>query len=221
MPQVLSVNLGRARPNPYKESRSTGIGKEPRSGPFEVRAPGPKEGGAGSGVVGDFLGDLRHHGGDRQAVYAFQREDLDSWAAELGRDLANGWFGENLTTEGIDVNQARIGERWRIGDDVILQVTDPRIPCSTFRGWIGEKGWLKTFTARARPGAYLAVVEPGQIRAGDVIEVTSRPAHDVTVSDVFRALTTEPSMLPGLLPAGDDLGAETLAAIEAWPGSPA
>ncbi len=221
MPQVLSVNLGRARPNPYKESRSTGIGKEPRSGPIEVRAPGPKDTGAGSGIVGDFLGDRRHHGGDRQAVYAFQREDLDSWADELGRDLANGCFGENLTTEGIDVNRARIGERWRIGDDVILQVTDPRIPCSTFRGWIDEKGWLKTFTARARPGAYLAVVEPGHIRAGDVIEVTSRPAHDVTVSDVFRALTTEPSMLPGLLPAGDDLGAETLAAIEAWPGSPA
>ncbi len=187
-------------------------------GPIEVRAPGPKDGGAGSGVIGDFIGDRRNHGGDRQAVYAFQREDLDSWAVELGRVLQNGHFGENLTTEGIDVNRARVGERWRIGD-VILQVTDPRIPCSTFRGWMGEKGWLTTFTARARPGAYLAVVEPGRIRAGDAIESIHRPTHDVTVSAVFRALTTDPTTLPSLLPAGDDLGEETLAAIDAWSGS--
>ena len=69
-------------------------------------------------MVGDFIGDVAAHGGDGQAVYAFQREDLDRWAARLGRELANGFFGENLTTVDLEVNEARIGERWKIGDEV-------------------------------------------------------------------------------------------------------
>jgi MOSC domain-containing protein YiiM len=139
-PQVLSVNVGKATPNPWKDDVSTGIGKQPVTGLAEVRAPGPKHGGLGSGLVGDFIGDRQHHGGDAQAVYAFGREDLDRWSGRLGRELPNGYFGENLTTVGIDVNDARVGEVWRIGDRVELRVTDPRIPCSTFRGWTGETG---------------------------------------------------------------------------------
>lgn len=135
-----SVNLGRPRPNPHKSAESTGIGKLPVAGPVEVRDPGPKRGGLGSGLVGDFIGDRQHHGGNEQAVYAFQREDLDRWKERLGRELPNGFFGENLTTSGIDVNEARVGERWRVGAEVELAVTAPRIPCSTFRGWVGEKG---------------------------------------------------------------------------------
>ena len=180
-----------------------------------MRAPGPKHGGLGSGLVGDFIGDVKHHGGDGQAVYAFAREDLDRWAARLGRELANGFFGENLTTVGLDVNEARIGERWRVGDEVVLQVVSARIPCSTFRGWVGERGWLKTFTADARPGAYLSVVPPGTIRGGDEITVLHRPEHDATVSLMFRAFTTERDLLPSLLAAGDDLDAETRAEIAA------
>ncbi|MBA8793074.1 MOSC domain-containing protein YiiM [Friedmanniella endophytica] len=212
---VGSVNLGQPEPNPYKETRATGIAKRPQDGPVEVRAPGPKKGGLGSGLVGDFLGDTKHHGGDDQAVYSFAREDLDRWAERLGRELPNGFFGENLTTEGIDVNAARVGERWRVGDTVELVVTCPRIPCSTFRGWVGERGWLRTFTADARPGAYLRVAVPGTIRAGDPIAVISRPDHDVTISTVFRATTRERELLPGLLAAGDDLDAETREAAEA------
>jgi MOSC domain-containing protein YiiM len=203
-----SVNIGRPRPNPYKTVSSTGIGKAPVDEPVEVRAPGPKTSGLGSGLVGDFIGDVKHHGGDGQAVYAFQREDLDAWQDRLGRPLSNGFFGENLTTRGIDVNEARLGERWRVGPDVVLQVTGPRIPCSTFRGWVGEVGWLKIFTAGARPGAYLGVVSPGRIAVGDSVEVLSRPEHDVTVSLVFRATTTERGLLPRLLAAGDELDPE-------------
>ncbi len=215
MPQLLSVNVGRPQPNPYKETKATGIGKQPQTGPVEVRAPGPKHGGLGSGLVGDFIGDVKHHGGDGQAVYAFAREDLDRWAARLGRELADGFFGENLTSSGLDVNEARIGERWRVGDEVVLQVVSARIPCSTFRGWVGERGWLKTFTADARPGAYLSVVTPGTIRGGDEITVLHRPEHDATVSLMFRAFTTERDLLPRLLAAGDDLDAETRAEIAA------
>ena len=210
MAKVDSVNLGRPKPNPHKEIGWTGIGKQPTDEPVEVRAPGSKITGLGSGLVGDFIGDRKHHGGDDQAVYAFQREDLDEWERRLGRELPNGFFGENLTTIGLDVNDARIGERWRVGEEVVLQVTAPRIPCSTFRGWMGKKGWAKIFTAAGRPGAYLKVIAPGAIRAGNSIEVIDRPDHDVTVSFLFRATTTERELLPRLLAAEAYLDPETI-----------
>jgi MOSC domain-containing protein YiiM len=206
--RVRSVNVGKAAPNPWKTGLLTGIGKQPVTGPVEVRAPGPKRGGLGSGLVGDYIGDTRNHGGDNQAVYAFEREDLDRWADRLERDLPDGYFGENLTTIGLDLAETRIGEVWRVGDEVELRVTDPRIPCATFRGWTGEKGWLKTFTVDARPGTYLAVVTPGRIAPGDPLTVVRRPDHDVTVSLVFRALTLERGLARQLLPARDDLTPE-------------
>jgi MOSC domain-containing protein YiiM len=205
-----SVNIGRPRPNPYKETGSTGIGKQPTVEPVEVRAPGPKTTGLGSGLVGDFIGDGRHHGGNDQAVYAFQREDLDDWERRLGRELPNGFFGENLTTLDLEINQARIGECWQVGEKVVLQVTAPRIPCATFRGWMGEKGWAKIFTAVGRPGAYLSVITPGTIRGGDPIEVIQRPDHDVSIGLLFRATTTERSLLPRLLAAEAYLDQDTI-----------
>ncbi|GAB3400194.1 MOSC domain-containing protein [Flindersiella endophytica] len=205
MHKVLSVNVGKAIPNPHKDTGHTGINKRPAGGPVEVRAPGPKHGGLGSGLVGDFIGDTANHGGDEQAVYAYAREDLDFWAARLGRELDNGGFGENLTTAGFDVTNALIGERWQIGDEVVLQVTVPRIPCSTFQGWLAEQRWTRTFTQEARPGAYLRVVQPGAIRTGDPIRVVHKPDHGVTLGLTFRALTLEAEHLPDLLSAADDL----------------
>jgi MOSC domain-containing protein YiiM len=207
-----SVNIGGSLPNPHKRStsaRTTGIDKRPVDGPVQVRDPGPRTTGLGSGLVGDYIGDGKHHGGSAQAVYAYQREDLDWWQRQLGRELSNGFFGENLTTSGIDVNDARIGERWRIGE-VELQVTAPRTPCATFRGWMGEPGWVKLFAAQARPGAYLQVVRPGAIEAGDAIDVVDRPDHDVSIALVFRATTTDRTLLPRLLAAEDYLETETL-----------
>ncbi len=208
MSHVQSVNVGRPDGNPWKRGKRTGIGKRRTEDAVRVRAPGPKQGGLGSGLVGDFVGDQRHHGGDGQAVYAFQREDLDHWEGRLGRTLSDGFFGENLTTSGFDVNDARLGERWQIGDTVVLQVTGPRIPCATFRGWIGQPGWARLFTQAGRPGAYLSIVVPGEIRSGDPVRVVHRPDHDVTVSLVFRAITVERDLLPQLLAAGDDLDDE-------------
>jgi MOSC domain-containing protein YiiM len=198
--EVLSVNVGRPRPNPWKGLSATGIDKRPVDGPVAVIAPGPK--GTGMvGLAGDRVYDVKHHGGSDQAVYAYAREDLDRWEAELGRPLANGSFGENLTTAGLDVNEARIGERWRIGPAVVLEVSCPRIPCATFQGWLERDGWISRFTQAALPGAYLRVIEPGDIRAGDPVEIVQRPRHDVTVALVFRALTREPELLPRLLAA--------------------
>ena len=175
--RILSVNIAHVQPNPYKTSDVTGIDKQPTSDPVEVRAPGMRDGGAGSGLAGDTIGDRESHGGDDQAVYAYAREDLDRWERELDRTLTSGSFGENLTTLGIDVNGALIGERWTIGDELVLEVTSPRVPCSTFRGWMDIPGWLKTFTAASMPGAYLRVVAPGTVSAGDDIVVSHRPSH--------------------------------------------
>ena len=209
MSRVLSVNLARVQPNPHQRGEAlTGIEKIPTSDPVLVRAPGTKRDGLGGGLVGDTVCDRRHHGGDTQAVYAYAREDLDHWESVLGRNLPGGVFGENLTTTGVDVNAAVIGERWRIGDELELAVTVPRIPCGTFRGWMAEQGWLRTFARAAMPGTYLSVVSPGQVRAGDPVTVLHRPAHGVTVAQVFRAVTLEPALLPSIL-AAEGLDEET------------
>ncbi|GAA3203015.1 MOSC domain-containing protein [Dactylosporangium siamense] len=207
MAYLISVNAGTPVPTAASNVPTTGIDKRPVDGPVRVTVPGPR-GTTATGVAGDVVCDVRHHGGPDQAVYAYAREDLDRWAAELGRELAGGVFGENLTTSGLDVTGARIGERWRIGADLLLEVSAPRIPCRTFAAWLGEQGWIKRFTEGAIPGAYLRVLQPGEIRAGDAIEVVHTPAHDVTIGLAFRALTAEPELLP-LLAAADELPERT------------
>lgn len=215
---VLSVNLGRVGVDRSKPENLTGIDKRPVPS-AAVAAPGPRDltgaldGGSRGGLAGDFIGDGRHHGGDAQAVYACAREDLDALGTLVGREFADGAFGENLTTLGLDVTGALIGERWRIGsglDAVELRVTCPRIPCNTFRAWIDERGWLKTFTRAAMPGAYLAVERPGVIRRGDPIEVLFRPAHEVTIGVLFRSQTLERDLAPSVLAASDYLEPESL-----------
>ncbi|MER6630938.1 MOSC domain-containing protein [Streptomyces sp. NPDC000987] len=215
--ELLSVNVGRARPVPCTDQPQglTGIDKRPADGAVRVAAPGPKGVGA-SGLAGDAVCDTRHHGGDHQAVYAVAREDLDGWERELGRSPANGAFGENLTTLGLDVSGALIGERWRIGPEVVLEVTCGRIPCRTFQGHMGEKGWVKRFTLKGAPGAYLRVIRPGEIRAGDPVEIVHRPGHDVTVALQFRAATTERALLPRLLAAMDALHPEAAEAVRKY-----
>ncbi|MET9082619.1 MOSC domain-containing protein [Streptomyces sp. NPDC004237] len=209
--ELLSLNLGRPTPSPHTDQADgvTGIDKRPVDGPVRVAAPGPK-GTAGSGLAGDTVCELRHHGGYDQAVYAYAREDLDDWEKELGRPLPNGCFGENLTTNGLNVSDALIGERWRIGSEVVLEVTSGRIPCRTFQGHLGERGWVKRFTRKGATGAYLRVIEPGEIRAGDPIEIVRRPEHGVTAAMQFRAVTTERELLPRVLAAGEALHSETL-----------
>lgn len=150
---IESVNVGVARPIRAK-SGMTGIDKVPATGAVQVSAPGPK-GSGGSGLAGDVICDVVHHGGDGQAIYAFAREDLDWWEEQFDSPLRSGVFGENLTTCDMDVTAARLGETWSVGHDIVLRVTAPRIPCSTFAMWMGHKGWLRSFTRRARPGAYL------------------------------------------------------------------
>jgi MOSC domain-containing protein YiiM len=194
-PHLVSVNVGAPKPARYAGAVGrTSIDKRPVDGPVAVRH---------DGLEGDTVSDTRHHGGTYQAVYAFAREDLDRWTPRLGATVPSGGFGENLTTAGLDVTGAEMGEAWRVGS-ALLQVVSVRIPCVTFQGWMAAtghdgRGWVRRFTEEARPGAYLRVLEEGELRAGDLVDVTGRPGHGVTVATMFRALTTEPSLLPRLL----------------------
>ena len=199
--RLLSVNVGIPRDNPWKKVERTGMHKCPVLGPVAVTAPGPK-GNGDVGLAGDRAYDVQHHGGTDQAVYAYAREDLDRWETELDRPLAHGAFGENLTTDGLDVNAALIGERWQVGPEVVLEITYPRIPCSTFEGWMGIRGWNRRFLQAAVPGAYFRVVTPGSIEVGDPVRVVRRPDHDVTVALAFRAYTLERDLMPHLHAAG-------------------
>ena len=180
--RVLTVNVVHALiPDVLGDLDRTAIDKRPVDGPVHVGR---------LGVEGDRQYDTRHHGGLEQAVYAYAAEDARWWAGELGREVTPGRFGENLTVEGVDVTGAVIGETWRVGGDrhdaVLLRVTSPRVPCTTFQGFMGEAHWVKRFTDHGAPGAYLAVLQEGTVRSGDPVEVLDRPAHGVTIAEVFR-----------------------------------
>jgi len=144
VPHVLTVNVASLQPSPASTRRPTGITKRPVLGSVEVRAPGSKAEGLGSGLVGDEIGNHRDHGGNSQAVYAYAREELDEWQDMLGRPLASGTFGENLTTSGLVVSDAVLGERWRVGEQVELKVTGrasrviPSAPTSPSAGGSGR-----------------------------------------------------------------------------------
>ena len=140
------------------------------------------------GVRADVQADRKHHGGLDKALYAYAQEDAAFWEGELDRDLAPGFFGENLRTEGIDVNAARIGEVWRIGESVTVEVTMPRTPCQTFARWVGgaeQRGWVKRFSAERRLGPYLRVLRNGFVQAGDPIEVISKPEGALGLLDSY------------------------------------
>jgi len=152
------------------------------------------------GLDGDVQVNKKWHGGEGQALYAYAQEDADWWATELERDLPAGRFGENLRTSGIDLTSALLGERWRIGG-VLVEVTAPRTPCAKLQAHWGVPRLIKRFTERGASGAYLRVLETGDLGAGDRIEVVERPDHDITIGTTFRAFTTERHLLADLAPA--------------------
>jgi MOSC domain-containing protein YiiM len=187
---VVSVNAGREADLLIggKPGR-TAIDKQAVAGPTAVAA---------LGLAGDDQADKADHGGEDQALYAYAREDLDWWTEQLGRELRSGLFGENITTAGIDVSAALIGETWRVGTTVV-QITSPRIPCVTFQSWLDEPHWVKRFAAAGRPGAYLRVVTEGSIEAGDEVEVLSRPDVRVTVAESMQAFYGDRELMERLL----------------------
>ena len=178
--RVASVNVGTPREIVVGERHiRTSIWKDPVPGRVAIR---------GVNLDGDDQSDRRVHGGERKAVYAYAREDLDWWGATLGRQLVSGTFGENLTTSGIDVSGARIGERWQVGT-ALLEVTQPRLPCYKLEARMDRPGFITEFIDGGRPGAYLRIVEAGEVGAGDGVRVMSRPEGAPSVAEVMAQKT--------------------------------
>jgi MOSC domain-containing protein YiiM len=187
VPRIVSVNVGTPKQIAVRRGRPmmSGIVKTPVEGPVRVE---------GVNLVGDDQADRRVHGGPDKAVYAYAREDSDWWAEQLGREIVDGMFGENLTTEGIDVSGALVGERWRVGS-VELEVCQPRLPCSKLGLRFGDLKMVKLFGQASRPGAYLRIIGEGELQVGDEVTVLSRPDHDVTVALVADAILVDESLV--------------------------
>jgi MOSC domain-containing protein YiiM len=178
-------------PLPDKRPNRSGIDKRPVTGRVAVGE---------LGLAGDVQVNRRHHGGEGQAVYAYAQSDADWWEAELGRALPPGRFGENLRTTGLDLRGAVLGEQWQVGT-ARLQVTAWRIPCANFARFWEVPDLVKRFAAHGATGAYLRVLETGELGAGDTVEVVARPEHGITVETAFRIVMTQRSRLPELAPA--------------------
>lgn len=187
------MNVGTPKAHGTSRGRTvmSAIGKQPVAGRVRV---------AGVNLEGDDQADRRVHGGPDQAVYGYAAEDGAWWAAELGREIPPGIFGENLTTRGVDHTGTRIGERWQVGG-VLLEVTAPRIPCAKLGRVFGDGRMVKRFAAARRPGAYFRIVEEGDVAASDPIEVVDIPDHDITVARVAEAILFDQALLPSLLEA--------------------
>jgi MOSC domain-containing protein YiiM len=199
---VETVNVGRPRAVQVNGRRVvTAIWKSPVEGRVALRR---------TNLDGDVQANRKVHGGPDKAVYAYAAEDTEWWEAELGATLGAGAFGENLTVRGLPVSEAVIGERWAVGS-ALLEVAQPRLPCSKLGVRMGDPRFPKRFGAARRPGAYLRVVEEGEIGAGDRIDVVNRPAHGVTNALVSRAMLGEPQLLSGALEAP-----ELPAALREW-----
>jgi MOSC domain-containing protein YiiM len=180
--RVLSINVGAAREFVHdgRPARSA-IWKSPVSGRIAVR---------GVNLDGDEQADRRAHGGPDKAIYAYALEDTHWWERQMGRALEHGQFGENLTTEGIEVNDALVGERWGIGT-AVLEVSEPRVPCWRLGVRMNDPLFPRRFTEALRPGTYLRIVVEGDVGAGDEIRILEKPGHDLTIRDVFRIYTRD------------------------------
>ena len=177
---LLSVNVGGVRKFDFNgRPAASAIWKAPVTGRVAAR---------GVNLEGDDQADRGAHGGPDKAVYAYAMEDGRWWEKELGRPLEHGEFGENLTTEGVNVNGALVGERWEVGS-TILEVSEPRVPCWRLGVRMEDKRFPRRFTEAGRPGTYLRIVVEGELGAGDEIRVIERPDHDLTIGDVFRIYT--------------------------------
>jgi MOSC domain-containing protein YiiM len=212
--RVISVNVGRSRDAEWAgRLRRTAIDKRPVAGPVDVRW---------LGLAGDEQADTQNHGGREQALYVYAREDLDWWVERLSRELVNGMFGENITTTGLDITGALIGEVWRLGTAVV-QITAARIPCVVFAGWVDERQWVRRFADAGRPGAYLRVLQEGTVRAGDGLEIISRPAERVTLAEAMAAFYGDADLMRRLLRVEgrgskwDEIAIGVLGRIEARP----
>ncbi len=173
---IVSINAA-SRQNlvTRKKPKPTGIFKQPLSGPVRISA---------RGIHTDFIADAKVHGGLDQALYLYSEADYQWWAEALGREMLPGTFGENLTLSAFPEQPLQVGDRLTI-NDVVLEITAPRVPCSKLAAKMGDGSFGKKFVAAVRPGAYARVLQPGTITAGDAVAWQPTAASSVTLNDIF------------------------------------
>ena len=175
--KLISINIGQKRTQQNGEKlETTGIYKLPTSDSVKITT---------LGIVEDFIGNPKHHGGPDQAVYVYGAEDYVWWSRELGKEIAPGTFGDNLTIGEMQSADFNIGDRLHIGD-VILEVTAPRIPCSTLATRMGDPQFVKKYRYAERPGLYCRVIAEGEIESGMGVTVQPVEGEAVGVIEVFR-----------------------------------
>ena len=175
--RLLSVNVGQRRTQPNgNELETTGIFKIPASGAVSIAA---------SGIVEDFIGDQKNHGGPDQAIYIYGTMDYDWWRQELHRELEPGIFGENLTVSNLESAQMHIGDRLQIGA-VTLEVSAARIPCSTLAARMGDPQFVRKYRRGERPGMYCRVIAAGRVRPGEAVNLLPYRGETISVNEMFR-----------------------------------
>jgi MOSC domain-containing protein YiiM len=186
MAKILSVNVGKAEPFEHTTPKVTGIFKKPRQGPVHIGQYGLED---------DAICDLAHHGGLDQAVYLYGQPDYDFWSAEIGRELAPGTFGENLTIANLESAKINLGDRFVLGA-LVMEVNSPRIPCRTFAARMDDKYWAKKFLAANRPGIYCRVLAEGPVQVGDVLTHVPFEGEQISViemNDTWNRKDLEPA----------------------------
>lgn len=189
---ILSVNVGGIRQFDYHGRPAvSAIWKSPVTGRVAAR---------GVNLEGDDQADRSAHGGPDKAVYAYAIEDTRWWEQELGQALEHGQFGENLTTEGVDVTGALVGERWEIGS-AVFEVSEPRVPCWRLAVRMEDQLFPRRFIEAGLPGTYLRIIVEGEVGTGDEVIVASKPDHDLSIGDIFRIFTKDRAEAGRLLSA--------------------
>ena len=181
--KLISLNVALPRIVEYNGGPvATGIFKEPVPGPVMLRT---------LNLDGDRQADLSVHGGVSKAVYAYPSEHYEFWKIELPEmELPYGMFGENFTTEGLFEDSVNVGDRFNIGE-AELMVTEPRLPCYKLGIKFGRPDIIKKFLQSRRTGFYFAVVKEGEVKAGDAIELLSRDANNIAISEITRLYAFE------------------------------
>lgn len=175
--KLISVNIGQKRTQQKgDELETTGIYKLPTQESVEIKS---------LGIENDFICDQKNHGGPDQAIYVYGQPDYDWWSNELKRELVPGTFGENLTVSELESAAFNIGDRLRVGG-VILEVTAPRIPCSTLAARMGDAGFVKQYRRAERPGLYCRVIREGEVKVGDEVIVEKYASESLSIGQVFR-----------------------------------
>lgn len=174
---LISVNLGQERLLQHKNRvEHTGIFKFPTEGPVKVTTLGLED---------DVIISKKHHGGPDQAVYVYGDTDYAWWSSELKREILPGTFGDNLTIGDLESAQFNVGDMIHI-DEVILQVTAPRIPCETFAARMEDPQWVKKFRHAERPGLYCRVIKEGFVKAGDPVSMEKYTGETISTLEMFR-----------------------------------